>query len=225
MDDLTEGAGRIQETVVRQIDNLTPKPAFQAAGHASSHTYSSADRTVAHLAKTLDGQVDEVAEGVSKTTVIKSGEHFDEAGQLKPNVIYEAGEHKYLYETDDIRRIERVHTDELQMKEHDGRLLHNPKTPDKLPGDHAGHLIADQFGGSPELDNLISQAKDVNMVDYRSVERDWADALNATPPKKVEVDIKINYEGTSRRPSSFEVKYWIDGEEFNKIIENINKKG
>uniref|UniRef100_A0A914SA39 Uncharacterized protein n=1 Tax=Parascaris equorum TaxID=6256 RepID=A0A914SA39_PAREQ len=29
------------------------------------------------------GHVDEVAEGVNKTTVIKSGEHFDEVGQLK----------------------------------------------------------------------------------------------------------------------------------------------
>lgn len=74
VDDLTERAGRIQETVVRQIDNLTPKPAFQAAGHASSHAYSSADRTVAHLAKTLDGHVDEVAEAVGKETGTSVGE-------------------------------------------------------------------------------------------------------------------------------------------------------
>ena len=79
------------------------------------------------------------------------------------------------------------------------------------------------FGGPSELDNLVSQAEDVNLKEYRRIERDWADALKSDPPKKVEVDIKINYEGTSMRPSSFEVNYKIDGKKYNEIIPNINK--
>ena len=79
------------------------------------------------------------------------------------------------------------------------------------------------FGGSPELDNLVSQAKDVNLKEYRRIERDWADALKSNPPKKVEVDIKINYEGASMRPTSFEVNYKIDGKPKSEIIKNINK--
>ena len=43
----------------------------------------------------------------------------------------------------------------------------------------------DLFGGSPELDNLISQAKDVNLKEYRRIERDWEAALKSKPPKKV----------------------------------------
>ena len=39
---------------------------------------------------------------------------------------------------------------------------------------------------------------------------------------KVEVDIKVIYEGTSLRPSAFEIKYKIDGEQLpTKKISNI----
>ncbi len=36
-------------------------------------------------------------------------------------------------------------------------------------GDHAGHLIGDRFGGSPELDNLVSQAQRVNSSEYKAI--------------------------------------------------------
>lgn len=155
--------------------------------------------------------------------IIRDGSHFDEAGKLKPNIKYQTGEHNYLYQTDDLGRISRAHADDLQLKIHDGRLRHNAKTPGKIKGkDHAGHIFGDLFGGSPELDNLVSQAKDVNLKEYRRIERDWADALRADPPKKVEADIKINYDGISKRPKSFEVNYKIDGVKHFEEIPNIN---
>lgn len=50
-------------------------------------------------------------------------------------------------------------------------------TPGKQEEDHAGHLIADIFGGSPELDNLVTQSKIVNQKTYRRIERKWQTAL------------------------------------------------
>ena len=140
----------------------------------------------------------------------------------KPNIVYETGEHHYIYRTDELGRIDRAYAEDLQLKNHEGRLRHDGNTPDKEVGDHAGHIFGDLFGGSPELDNLISQAKDVNLKRYRRIERDWSDALKSTPPKKVEVDIKINYEGASRRPIGFEVNYKIDGVPYKEKIKNIN---
>ncbi|HJF31183.1 MAG TPA: DNA/RNA non-specific endonuclease [Sporosarcina psychrophila] len=35
-------------------------------------------------------------------------------------------------------------------------MPHDPNTPGKVKGDHAGHLAGERFGGSPELNNLIS---------------------------------------------------------------------
>lgn len=99
-------------------------------------------------------------------------------------------------------------------------MNHNPNAPDKLPGDHAGHIFADRFGGSPELNNLLSQAKSVNWKDYGSLERKWQKALDAG--KEVSVKIKVNYQGNSFRPTSFKVDYSIDGSWFSDIIKNVN---
>lgn len=151
--------------------------------------------------------------------IITDGSHYVD-GKLKPNAIYMTGEHKYLYETDSFGRIVNVNAENLQLKLHEGRLKHDPKTWEKLSDDHAGHLIADMFGGSPQLDNLISQAKDVNKKEYFRLEMEWKRALENG--QNVSVDIKLNYEGSSMRPSSFEVDYIIDGVPDSKIIPNVN---
>ncbi|WP_324603462.1 DNA/RNA non-specific endonuclease [Listeria grayi] len=70
-----------------------------------------------------------------------------------------------------------AYADDLQLKIHEGRKPHNPKTPDKQEGDHAGHLVADRFGGSGDLDNLVSQAKKVNLKHYKNLEDTWAKAI------------------------------------------------
>lgn len=151
--------------------------------------------------------------------ILMDGSHYVD-GKLKPNAIYMTGEHKYLYETDSFGRIVNVNAENLQLKLHEGRLPHNAKTAEKLADDHAGHLIADMFGGSPELDNLVSQAKDVNKKGYYKMEMQWKKALENG--QSVSVDIKINYDGSSMRPSSFEVDYCIDGKWKTEKFKNVN---
>jgi len=47
-------------------------------------------------------------------------------------------------------------------------LSHSRNTPGKVKGqDHTGHLAGDRFGGSPKVDNLVSQLSDVNLKDIR----------------------------------------------------------
>lgn len=147
--------------------------------------------------------------------------YMNEDGTLKPNQEYKTGEHDYVYKTDENGNICSVHADELKLKTHDGRLKHNPNTPNKLAGDDAGHLIADRFGGSPDLDNLVSQDSILNRAvrkteNYNSMEKSWSKALNKGK-KVTDVDIKLEY-GESNRPSSFQVSYKIDGEFFSHIF-------
>ena len=59
-------------------------------------------------------------------------------------------------------RISKFETDNLQLTDRDERLPHNPDTPGKLDRDHAGHLAGDRFGGSSELDNLVSQSSNAD---------------------------------------------------------------
>lgn len=153
----------------------------------------------------------------SADDIIRDGSQL-ENGKLKPNVKYQAGEHEYFYTTDENGLIVRAQADDLQFKTHDGRLRNAANTPGKMSGDQAGHLIGDRFGGSPELDNLVSQAKQVNLSEYKKVENIWAKAIEEG--KTVSVDIKVNYEPGSIRPSSFDVQYSIDGRIVNKSILN-----
>ena len=152
-----------------------------------------------------------------KTIITKefTSNPFQDDGKLKPNIKYAAGEHNYYYETDELGRICKCSADELKLKEHLGRLKHNPNTPGKLEGDHAGHLVADVFGGSPELDNLVSQAKDVNFKQYRDIERAWEKALKKIPPDEItDLKIEIIYDGNSVRPKEFRIKYCINGKPY-----------
>lgn len=90
-------------------------------------------------------------------------------------------------------------------------MSHSKNTPGKGKGqDHAGHLAGDRSGGSPKIDNLVSQLSEVNLEQYKKLEELWAAALKETPPKKVTVDVAINYSGNDMRPDKFIVNYTID---------------
>lgn len=112
-------------------------------------------------------------------------------------------EYEYVYRTDDVGRLAEWDAPELQRTNRETRLPHDANTPGKLKRDHAGHLAGDRFGGSPEIDNLVSQLSEVNLSDYKKLENQWAKALEEG--KKVSVNVKVNYVGDSLRPSSFEV--------------------
>ena len=163
--------------------------------------------------------------------LVNDGEQFDEDGVLKPNIRYRTDDsegREYIYETDDKGRIVKVTAKNLELTKRDKRLPYDSKTPDKRDTDDAGHLIADRFGGSPKLDNIISQDRDLNQNrgDYAdnwyNMEEEWAEAI--ADGKTVEVEIVVTYDGDSERPSSFEVNYTIDGDVQVKSFDN-NPKG
>lgn len=87
-----------------------------------------------------------------------------------------------------------------------------------MPGDEGGHLIANIFGGSGELDNLVAMEKIVNRSDYRIIENQWKNALQEG--KEVKVTIDIVYDGENKRPKEFNINYSIDGEKGRKKIPN-----
>jgi hypothetical protein len=143
---------------------------------------------------------------------------FDENGKLLPNVVYRTGEFdSYIGITDSEGRLVRMSADDLRQS-HTGRQPHNADTPGKIHGlDHAGHLIADRFGGSGQIDNLVSQlGSSVNQSKYRIIENRCADALKAG--KSVSFDVVVLYDGSSSRPTGFVVNYSIDGLQAGKDI-------
>mgnify|MGYP002653728135 CR=1 FL=1 len=81
----------------------------------------------------------------------------------------------------------------------------------------AGHLFADQFDGSGGLDNIVSQARDLNQGAWKDMEGSWADAIRSG--KKVEVFTEVHYGGGSR-PTGFTVTYEIDG---RRVIQTFDQ--
>ena len=159
--------------------------------------------------------------GVSEVKIfVDKGQQFTNGrkNRLKPDIRYKTGEYDYFYETDNVGRISKFETENLQLTERKERLSHSKNTPGKVKGqDHAGHLAGDRFGGSPKIDNLVSQLSDVNLKQYKKIEEEWAVALKEIPPKNVKVNVEIKYDGNNIRPSEFIVEYEIDGryEEIN----------
>ncbi|TNP04354.1 WXG100 family type VII secretion target [Bacillus pacificus] len=157
-------------------------------------------------------------------TFVDKGKQFTNGrkNRLKPDIRYKTGEYDYFYETDNLGRIEKFETDKLQLTEREKRLSHSKNTPGKVKGqDHAGHLAGDRFGGSPKIDNLVSQLSDVNLKKYKKVEDKWAAALKETPPKKVTVKVDIIYSGNDVRPDKFIVNYTIDGKPGSAKFKNL----
>jgi len=171
---------------------------------------------ISDIAKGVDETVEVATKGAGKADLEVNP--FNEAGKLKSNIKYKAVEYDYLYETDGMRRISKFETDNLKLTERQSLLPHNPDTPRKLDGDHAGHLAGDRFGGSPELDNLVSQSSNVNLSQYKKIENQWDTAIKEG--KQVKVNVEIKYDGGGLRPSEFNVQYEIDGKYFERDILN-----
>ena len=93
--------------------------------------------TQAKNLQTAQALLNEKASGAIDDIIV-DGSHLNE-GKLKPNIKYKSGENEYSYKTDGAGRISDATTNDLKLKSHEGRLPHNPKTPDKQVGDHAGH--------------------------------------------------------------------------------------
>ena len=139
-------------------------------------------------------------------------------GPLPPNTTYRAGEFGYTYQTDAQGRISNWSAEDLQHTDRTERLPYVRNTPGKQPGDHAGHLAGDRFGGSGRLDNLVSQYWLVNLSSYKKLENIWDSAIR--DGKTVDVDVQVEYNGDDLRPSAFSIEYTVDGEKQEKYITN-----
>ncbi|HDR7600717.1 TPA: DNA/RNA non-specific endonuclease [Bacillus mycoides] len=232
LEEVTALMNKLPDSIVEkikniEIPNLFPEPVLAGGGNIgerktlgelfSAGTEGTVNRTVNRTVNGTGG-----ASGVK--TLVGAGEHFTNGrkNRLKPDIRYKTGEFDYFYETDSLGRIEKFETDKLQLTEREKRLSHSKNTLGKVKGeDNAGHVAGDRFGGSPKLDNLVSQLEKVNKSIYKRIENQWATALEEG--KHVKVNVEIKYDGVNLRPSEFNIQYEIDGKYFERDI--LNSKG
>ena len=149
-----------------------------------------------------------------------NGVKYREGDSLIPNNEFEIN--GYKYRTDDKGRAVSAEG-KLQVKDHEGRRDMDPRSAvdkgDMKKTDDRGHLIADRFNGSGEIENLVPMDSDLNQHgDYNKMENTLAEAVQ--DGAKVELKVEPVYEGNSTRPSEFRVIYSIDGEKEVAVYKN-----
>ncbi len=88
--------------------------------------------------------------------------------------------------------------------------------------DHSGHLIAHQFGGTSTRENIVAQLDEVNLSKMKRVENIVKELKNQG--HSVDYEIRSNYIGSkNKRPSSFEPKITVDGQEFIDLPADLKK--
>ncbi|WP_293883786.1 DNA/RNA non-specific endonuclease [Sphingomonas sp.] len=94
----------------------------------------------------------------------------------------------------------------------------NAGKPDRLSTDHDGHCIARRFDGPTEAFNHFTQDGNFNRGAYKSMENVWANDVRAG--HKITVSITPTYQGQSKRPSSIDVNYFVDGARRRQSFKN-----
>lgn len=149
-----------------------------------------------------------------------NGEKYREGNSLEPNTTFE--KNGYTYQTDDMGRVVSAEG-KLQVKDHQGRR----EMPDRrdvvahgkmADSDDSGHLIADRFNGSGELENLVPMDRGLNRGDYAKLEGTLADAVK--DGADVRMKVEPVYSGDSNRPDEFRVSYTIEGDKEVVVFKN-----
>ncbi len=149
-----------------------------------------------------------------------NGEKYREGNSLEPNITFE--KNGYTYQTDELGRVISAEG-KLQVKDHKGRR----EMPDKRDvvahgemsdSDDSGHLIADRFNGSGELENLVPMERGLNRGDYAKLEGTLAEAVK--DGADVRMKVEPVYNGDSSRPDEFRVSYSIDGDKEVVVFKN-----
>jgi predicted ribonuclease toxin of YeeF-YezG toxin-antitoxin module len=126
----------------------------------------------------------------------------------------------YNFEPDSHNRSGRTHG-ELRLQPDQARsrkAQRDAGKPDRQTSDHGGHFIAREFGGPEIAINHFAQDAKINMGEYRKLENIWKSDLKQG--RKVTVDIVPQYEGSSRRPNSLSVTYFVNGVRKHTTISN-----
>lgn len=113
---------------------------------------------------------------------------------LKPNITYSIN--GTVYYTDKLSRIYKVTRKETLILSNASRNNYAQRKVVELYGikgnDHGGHIIGRQFGGSPNIDNLIPISRELNLGKRKEMETEWRNIINDGNEVK-DIIIKIEY--------------------------------
>lgn len=186
-----------------------------------------------------NGGENEQQEDVDVTKQYEPNSKFEVNGQT-----YETDDNGYIYKIDGYKLVPNheytingvtYRTDELGRiiscegkakstpeGERDNKAQGRAGGEDRKPGDQGGHILARIFGGAKGIENMLAmRGAAINQSVYKRMEIEIAKALE--DGKDVDVQVNVEYEGDSQRPSKITFKYTIDGKE--TVVQFDNDEG
>ena len=145
----------------------------------------------------------------SRTQLVrgKKGDWNKLANKPEANTVYEF-ENGYTYATDSQKRVKEV-TADLKLDAWDRNSYQQSVSGRECRqgSDCGGHLIASMFGGPGEGVNLVPMDAKLNGAsgEWYKLEQQWKNVLSSGG--KVQVKIEPVYSGSSKRPSSFTIRF------------------
>ena len=123
---------------------------------------------------------------------VRYGDHYKKGingrRELLENISY-VTDNGYRYTTDGYGRIAHVEADNLVLDKAARKpwMQKVAGRENRMMSDDGGHLIASQFHGSGDIDNLVAQSSGINRSggEWYNMEQRWASALKEVPPKRV----------------------------------------
>ena len=141
---------------------------------------------------------------------------------LKPNIKYNIN--GTLYSTDKQSRIYKVIRKDNLILSNAKRNNYAQRKVVELYGikdkDQGGHIIGRQFGGSPNIDNLIPINKKLNIGEMKNTEMEWREnIINVYEINDIIIDISYIY--TNTRPYIITIDYNIEKDFTNYRIKKV----
>ncbi|EKV57757.1 DNA/RNA non-specific endonuclease [Brachyspira hampsonii] len=141
---------------------------------------------------------------------------------LKPNIKYNIND--TLYSTDSSSRIYKVIRKKNLTLSNAKRNSYAQRKIVELYGikgkDQGGHIIGRQFGGSPNIDNLIPINKNLNMGEMKKTEMEWREnIINGDKINNIIIDIKYVY--TNARPYLIIIDYNVEKDYTNYRVKKM----
>lgn len=130
----------------------------------------------------------------------------------------------YAFDIDVINRARRFDGEVTfaPMPRRSKRLQAQAGGADRRSTDDGGHYVAVRFNGPLGAFNHFAQDANFNRGAYRELEREWAQHIRAG--RRVFIEGTVQYEGTSVRPSSLRLIWFVNGRKFEQTFAN-EKKG
>ena len=149
-----------------------------------------------------------------------NGQTYKKNGKLLPNVEYTVNGN--TYKTDAHGRIISCDANPKYTEEgpRDNKKQREAGGEERREKDDGGHIVARILGGAEGSENLVPMRSTINKGDYKKMENEIAKALQEG--KEVAVNIELEYDGDSQRPSKIKVTYTIDGK--TTIVEFDNEE-